>query len=164
MNGCVAHGARLILGGLVVTRACRSLGWERVTLQAQQIHLTHAQIARVGRAVRRVTTATALSFDRHVFIDEGARFFRMALGANGIPGGQGPYLPESCRSVDVVAVTALDKAFLNSMVIRFGEISLGGRMASVAEFWLGYCQQVFWFLGVMRGVTVQAAEIAARMG
>ena len=147
-----------------MTRTCRSLGGERVALQAQQVHLTHSQVTGVGRSVWRVTTAAALGFDWHVFVDKRTCFVRMALGAHCVPAGQGPYLPEGRRSVDVVAVTALDKPFVDSMVVRFGKISLGGRVASVAEFRLGYCQQVFWFLGVMRGVTVQAADIAAGVG
>lgn len=139
MNGYVAHRARLILGGLVVSRTCRALGWERVTLQAQQVHLTHTQVTGVGGSVRRVATGAAFGFHWYVFVDKRTRLVRMALGADGIPGGQRPYLPESRRSMDVVTVTALNQAFVDAMMVGFGEISLRGRVASVAEFRLGYC-------------------------
>ena len=113
--------------------------------------------------MRRVTTAAALGFYWHVLIHKRTRLVRMAFGADGIPAGQGPYLPESRRSVHVVAITALDKPFVDSMVVGFGEVSLRGCVASVAEIGLGFCQQVFRFLRIMRGVTIQAADIAAGM-
>ena len=112
----------------------------------------------------RVTTAAALGFYRYVFIHEGARFVRMALGANGIAGGQGPYLPEGRRSVDVVAVTALDKAFVYSMVVRLREVSLRGCMAPIAQLGLRDCQQVLRFCRIVWRVTIQASHIAAGVG
>jgi len=65
--------------------------------------------------------------------------------------------------MDVVAVTALDQAFVYSMVIGLGEISLRGGMTSITELGLGYCQEMLRFLRVVRGMTVQAADIAAGM-
>lgn len=164
MDRSVAHGARLILGALVVTRTCGSLGRERVTLQAQQVDLTHTQGARIGRSVWRMTTAAALGLHRHMFVNERTCLVRMALGADGIPGGQGPYLPQSRRSVDVMAVTALDKPFIDSMVIGLSEVSLRGCVTSVTELRRLYCEEVFMFFRVVGGVTVQAADIAAGVG
>ena len=112
----------------------------------------------------RVATAAALGFYWHVFIDEGARFVRMALGANGIAGRQGPYLPKSRRSMHVMAVTALDEAFFDSMVVWFGKISLRGCVTSVAEFWRGYCQQMLWFLCIVWRVAIKASDIATSVG
>ena len=163
MNGRVAHRARLVFRGLVVTRTCRALGRKRVTLQAQHVHLAHPQVTGVGRSVWRMTTAAALGLYWHVFIDKRTGLVRMALGADGIPGGQCPYLSESCRSVHVMAVTALDKAFVDSMVVGLGEVSLRGCVASVAELWLRCSEQVLGFFGIVRGVTIQAADIAAGM-
>ena len=110
-----------------------------------------------------VTTAAALGLYWHMFIDERTGFVRMALGTDGIPGGQGPYLSESRCSVHVVAVTALDKAFVHSMVVGLGEVSLGRCVAVIAELGLRYCQQMLRCLRVMGGVTIQAADIAAGM-
>ena len=147
-----------------MTGTRRSLGRERMALQAQQVHLTHAQVTGVGRSVWRVTTAAAFGLHWHMFIDEGAGFVRVALGADGIPAGQRPHLPESRRSVHVVAVTALDKTFVDSMVVRLGEVSLRRGVTPIAELWLRHCQQVLWFLRVVRRVTIQAAHVAAGVG
>jgi len=111
-----------------------------------------------------MTTAAALGLYWHMFIDEGAGFVRVALGADGIPAGQRPYLPESRRSMHVMAVTALDKAFLDSMVVGLAEVCLRGCVASVAELGLRRSEQVFRFFGIVRRVTIQAANIAAGMG
>ena len=48
MDRCVAHRARLVFGGLVMGRSGGTLYRERVTLQAEQIYLAHAQVARIG--------------------------------------------------------------------------------------------------------------------
>ena len=47
MDGGVTHGARLVLAGLIVCRSPRAQHGERVTLQAQQIHLAYPQVARI---------------------------------------------------------------------------------------------------------------------
>ena len=45
------------------------------------------------------------------------------------------------------------------MVIGFGKIRLGGSMASVAQLGLVQDEQVLFFLGVMRVVAVETADI-----
>lgn len=132
----MAHRARLILGGLIVSRTCGSLGRERVTLQAQQVDLTHTQGTGIGRSVWRMTTAAALGLYWHMFINKRTRLVRMALGADGIPGRQSPYLPEGRCSVDVMAVAALDKPFVDSMMVGLGKIRLRGRVTPVTELGL----------------------------
>jgi len=159
----VAHRARLILGGLVVTGTCRSLGRERVTLQAQQVHLTHTQVTRVGRSVWRVATAAAFSFYWYVLINKRTGLICVALGADRIARRQGPHLSESRRSMDVVAVTALDQPFIDSVVVGLREVGLGGCVTAVAELRLGDCEQVLWFLRIVWRVTIQATDIAARV-
>ena len=42
VDRCVAHRARLVLGGLIMGRSRGTLDRECVTLQAEQIHLAHA--------------------------------------------------------------------------------------------------------------------------
>jgi len=44
----VAHGASLVFLRLVMSRTDRAQRWRRVTLQAEQVDLAHAQHARVG--------------------------------------------------------------------------------------------------------------------
>jgi len=79
MNLCMAHCACLVFGGLVVCRSCRPLEWERVALQAEQVHLADSQVAWVRRAVRSVTTGAAFRLDRHMLIDERALLFHVTF-------------------------------------------------------------------------------------
>ena len=123
---------------------------ERVALQAEQVHLAHAQVARIGRPVGRVTTATALCLHRYMFINKRPLFVGMALDTNCVPTGHGPHLAEGGRAVDVVAVAALDEAFVYPVVIRFCEVGLRSYMTSVAETGLCSSKEVFRFFGVMR--------------
>ena len=134
-----------------------------MTLQAQQVHLAHPQIARVGRTVRGVATATALRLDRYVLVDERPLLVGMAFDTYRVPTRHDPQLPESGSSMNVVAVAALDKTFVYSMVIRLGEVGFGGGMTPVTEIGLRPCKQVRGILGMMRRVAVQAANIVARV-
>ena len=111
----------------------------------------------------RVTTAATLGFYWHVFVDKGTCFVRMAIGTDGISGRQGPHLPESRRSMHVMAVTALDKAFVHSMVVRLGEVRLRGSVTAIAELGLRRYKQMLGFLCVVWRMTIQAADIAAGM-
>jgi hypothetical protein len=52
--------------------------------------------------------------------------------------------------VDIVAVAALDEAFVYAMVIRLREVGLRVDMASVTEFGLRSNQQMLLFFGLMR--------------
>ena len=131
--------------------------------QTQQVHVAHPQIARVGRAVGRMTTAAALSLDRYVLIDERALFVGMAFGTNRVSGRHGPHLPNGGRAMHVVTVAALEETFVDSMVIWLGKVRLGGHMASIAEFGLCRNEKVLRLFGVVRRVAVQAANIVARM-
>jgi hypothetical protein len=83
----VAHGARLVFRRLVVGRSGGPLCRERMTLQAQQVHVAYPQIARVSRTVGRMTTTAALRLDRYVLVDERSLFVDMAFGANRISSG-----------------------------------------------------------------------------
>ena len=133
MDRCVAHGARLVLSGLVMGRSRGPLSGKCVALQAQQIHLAHAQETWISRPVGRVTTAAPFSLHRYMLINERALLVGVALDANRISAGHGPHLAEGSGAVDVMAVAALDQAFVYSMVIRLREVGLRGYMTSVAE-------------------------------
>ena len=132
----MAHRAGLVFSGLVMRRSGGPLNRERVALQAEQVHLAHAQVAWIGGPVGRVTTATALGLHRHMLIHKWPLFVGMALDANRVAAGHRPYLPERSGAVDVVAVAALNETFVDAMVIRLREVGLGRHMASVAEFGL----------------------------
>jgi len=159
----VAHRARLIFGGLIVGRSRGSLNGKCVTLQAQQVHLAHPQVTWIGRSVGRVTTAAALSLHRYMFVNERALFVGVALDTNRIPAGHSPHLPEGGSAMDVMAVAALDQAFVYSMVIGLREVGLRGCMTSVAEAGLCPNEEMLRFLGVVRRVAIQAPNIVARV-
>ena len=65
--------------------------------------------------------------------------------------------------MDVMAVAALNKAFVYSMVIRLREVGLRGCMTSVAEAGLCSNQEMLRFFGVVRRVAVQTSNIVARV-
>lgn len=66
--------------------------------------------------------------------------------------------------MNVVAVAALEQALGNPVVIRSGEVGFGRSVASIAELRLFLDQQLLRFLGVMRGVAVEATDVLAGMG
>jgi hypothetical protein len=65
--------------------------------------------------------------------------------------------------MDVVAVAALDETFVDAMMIWLREISFGGDMTSIAEFGLCLSEKVLRLFGVVLRVTVEAANIVARV-
>lgn len=150
MDRCVAHGACLVFGGLIMGRSGGTLNRERVALEAEKVHLAHAQVAGIGRPVRRVATDTTLGLHGHMLIYKRSLFFGMALDTNCVATGHGPHLAEGGRAVDIVAVTALDEAFVDPVVIRLCKVGLRGYMTSVAETGLCLNEKVFRFLGMMR--------------
>jgi hypothetical protein len=66
--------------------------------------------------------------------------------------------------MNVVAVAALEQALGNPVVIGSGEVGFGRGVASIAELRLFLDQQLLRFLGVMRGVAVEATDVLAGMG
>jgi hypothetical protein len=96
-----------------------------------------------------------------MLINKRPLFVGVALDTNRVPTGQGPHLAESSGAVDVVAVAALDEAFVYPVVIRLREVGLRIDMTSVAEFGLRSNQQMLLFFGVMRRVAVQASNVVA---
>jgi hypothetical protein len=111
--------------------------------------------------MRRVTTGTAFGLYRHVFIDERSLFVSMAFEANLVSVGKSPDLAQGGRAMSIVAIAALNQAFVDTMVIGLAKVSLCSRMAAVAESRLGLHQQVFRFLGVMRRVAIETTDGAA---
>ena len=157
----MAQNAGLILLGLVVRRPQGAKRRSAVTLQTQQIDLGHAQEARIGRAVRCVTTHAAFRFYRHVLVDEWPLPIGVALVANRVTAGSGTHLAQCRSAMHVVAVAAGDEPFIYPMVVRAGKLGAGRGMATVAKFGLGLDQQLALSLGVMLTVAIEAADIVA---
>ncbi len=165
MNLRVAHGAGLILRRLIVHGpawpASRQLAGESVALQTEHIHRHHVEQLWIGGAVGRVATGAALGLHRHMFVDKGTLLIDMALVANGVAAGQAPQLPDSSRTVRVVAVHALHEALVNSVMIWFGEICLGRGVASITQLGLFLDEKEFFFFSVMGRVAIEASDITA---
>ena len=85
-----------------------------------------------------------------MLIDERALLVGVAFDTNRIPARHGPHLAEGGGAVDVMAVAALDQAFVYSMVIRLGEIGLRVCMTFVTEAGLCTNEEMLRFFGVMR--------------
>lgn len=90
----------------------------------------------------RVATGAALRLHRYVFIYKGSLLVGMAFNANLISTGKSSDLPQGGCAMNVVAVAAVDKAFIHAVVIGLGEIRFGRSMTSVAEVGLSPGQEV----------------------
>jgi hypothetical protein len=93
-----------------------------VALQTEHVHRHHLEQPGIGGTVGRVATAAALGFYWHMLVDEWPLLIDMALVANGVAARQAAQLPHHRRSMRVVAVDTLHQAFVDSVVIRLGEI------------------------------------------
>ena len=111
--------------------------------------------------MRRVATRTTFGLHRHMLVDEWALFVGVAFEANLVSIGKSPDLAQGGRAMSIVAVAALNQAFVDTMVIGLAKVSLCSRMAAVAESRLGLHQQAFRFLGVMRRVAIETTDGAA---
>jgi len=61
--------------------------------------------------------------------------------------------------MNVVAVAAVDQAFVDAVVIGLGEVRFSRGMTAVAELGLGPGQQVLRLFGVVRRMTIDAAYV-----
>lgn len=130
-----------------------------VTLQAQEVDLAHAEKARIVRPMRRVTTDAAFRLHRDVFIYKGPLLVGVTLRTNCISTGKSSDLPQCGCAMNVVAVAAVDEAFIHAVVIGLGEIRFGRSMTSIAEVGLSPGQQMLRLLGIMRRMAIDAAYV-----
>lgn len=163
MDGRVTHCASLILGCLVMRWPIGSLRGERVTLQAQQVHLAHPKQAWVCGTVRRVATAAAFRFHRHMLVYKRSPGIGVALSAGRVSAGQSFHLPQGCGAMRVVAVAALDQALIDPVVIGFRKIGLGRGVAAIALLRLFLNQQILGRFGMVRRMAVKTTNIIAGM-
>lgn len=163
MDGDVTHRASLVLHRLVVRRSLRSLCREAVTLQAHQIDLADPQEPRIRRSMRRVTRRAPFGLYRDMLVNVRPALIRMTLIADGVPARQRSHLPQRSGAMNVVAVVALDQAFVDAVMVRLGEVGFGGNVAAVAEFGLGAHEEMLRLLGFVRRMTIHAANIIAGM-
>lgn len=134
-----------------------------MTLQTQQVHLAHPQVPRIVRPMRRVATGAPFRFHGHVFVHERPLLVGVALHANCIAGRDCFDLPYRSRPVYVVAVATLQQTLVYAVVIGPGEIRFCRHMTAVTEVRLRADQQMFWLLGLVGRVAVEASNIVAGM-
>ena len=97
-----------------------------------------------------VATVAAFGLHRNVFVDEWSLLIGVTFNTGRISGRHGSDLTQRGRTVDVVAVAALDKAFVDSMVIRLCEVGLGRGVTPITEIGLRPHKQVFRILRMVR--------------
>lgn len=104
-----------------------------MALQAERIHITPRQQARIGRSMREVAGGATLGLHRWMFENEWAGGLRMALHAYRVLIGcrLQPLLLK--RSVRIVAIAAAHQPFIDLVMKGLGEIRLDIRMAPVTE-------------------------------
>ena len=130
-----------------------------MTLQAQEIDLAHAKKTWIVRSVWRVATGASFGLHGYVFVYKRSLFLGVAFQANLIPTGKSSDLSQGGRAVNIVAVAAMDKAFIHAVVISLGEICLGGGMTSIAEIGLRPGQQVLRLLRIVRRMAINASYV-----
>lgn len=129
-----------------------------MTLQAEQIHIAYSEHVRIGPSVRNMAGTAPLDLYRLMLENEGPLLIDMTFETDSILRRRSPHLLWPHGSVWVMAVTALDQAFIHTMVKGHRKLGLLLQMAGVAELWLGFHQQVLFRFRVVRGVAVDTAH------
>lgn len=136
MNGRVTKRARLILLRLIVecgTERRDAGSGEGMTLEAELVHLGPVDQMRIRRAVRGVTGQAALDLHRRMLVLEGPGFIGVAVQTDGLLGCGSAQLVSLESTVRIVAITALDQAFVHPMMSRLGKIRFDLAVATVTK-------------------------------
>lgn len=144
MNLHMAYRARLVLICLVMKRrrsGRREIYGRRVTLEAHAVHVVTNKQTRIRRPVREMARGAALGLDRWMLVDERARRLDVALGADGILRRADSDEIRLKGAVRVVAISALDQAFVDPVMERLCKSRLYVGMALIAESWLAMLEQ-----------------------
>jgi hypothetical protein len=94
-----------------------------------------------------------------MFVDERSLFVRVAGKANCILRRGIPNLLGADRSVDVVAVAALNQPFIHPMAERHRKLGFLIQMARVTKLWLSFDQQEFLGFGVVWRMARHATNV-----
>ena len=162
MNGRVAHGAGLILLGLVVERGngCRTrIHCEGVAFQAEQVHLATFQEPRIRGPVRRMAGHATLDLDGFVLVDERTLLVGMALKADQVLRTCGAQLTGQEAAVWIVAIAALHQSFVHAVMKSASELLLGLQVAAVTKLRLLLLHQELTFLRVVGIVAIRTPDI-----
>ncbi len=102
-----------------------------MALQTEKVDLTDFEEPRIGGTVGSMAGDAALGLHRHVLVDEGPLLVGVALVTNGVAAGERARLPHGRGSMKVMAVVALNQAFIYAMVKRFGKVALFCLVAAI---------------------------------
>ena len=117
-----------------VHRAC---GHRTVALVAQHIDVRHIQQPGVLRTMGSMAPHAPLRLDRNMLKHERPARLHMALGADKVLIGGGLQVALLESTMDVMAITASDRAFLHRMVERHSERSFDVTVALEAKHRFG---------------------------
>ena len=117
----------------------------------------------VGRTVRRMARLAAFHLHRLMLKYKWASLIGMTREANGVLRRRGSHLLCPDRSVRVVAVAALNQPLIHAMVKGHAELRLLLKMAGVTKLRLGFYQQEFPGLRMVRRMTGDATDITLRV-
>ena len=117
----------------------------------------------VGRTVRRMARLAAFHLHRLMLKHERASLVGVAGVANRVLRRRVPHLLCPDRSVRVVTIAALYQPLVHAMVEGHAELGLLLKMAGVAKLRLGFYEQEFPGLRMVRRMTGDATDITLRM-
>ena len=136
----------------------RAEGHAAMALVAQRVDVRHVQHPGVLRTVRRVACQAAFRLDRSVLIDKRPAHIRVALGADHVLIDRRSQVVGLEGAVHVMAVGALDHAFVHRVMERHIELRLHVGVALEAERGLRSLEQRLCFAAV-NAVATDAADV-----
>jgi hypothetical protein len=134
-----------------------------VALQAQQVDVAQLQHVRIWSAVHQMAGLAPINLYRLMLEYKRSLLVRVAREANRVLSGRSPHLMGPDGAVRIVAIGALDEAFIYSMVERHIELSFLRKMARVAKLGLSFHQQEFFCFCMMWRMAGNAADVVLRM-
>ena len=117
----------------------------------------------IGAAMNHVAGFASINLDGRVLVHKRTLLVGVARKANFILGGGRTHLLWPDRSVDIVAVAALNQSFVYSMVERHRKLRSLVQMAGVTKLGLSLDEQKFFRFGVMRRMARNATHVVLGM-
>lgn len=135
-----------------------------MTLQAEQVHLVGSEKSRAGGPMRGMAADTAFRLHRQVLVNERSTLVGVAFETHLVLRRARSELPRHESAVLVVAIGALNQAFVDPVVEGTCELRTCLRVAGIAKLRLIHGQQAALRFGMVGGMAAQAAYIVFRVG
>src|ERR1039458_5005411 len=162
VNVGVAAGARHAIRRSLPLTMNRAGSYRAMALVAEHVNIRHVQHPSVLRTVRRMACQAAFRFDRRVLVDKGPTHICVAFGADHALICRGPQVAVLEGAVNVMAVTALDGAFVYRVVEGHIELSFLIAVTLEAERGLRSLEQSL-ILAAVNAVAAGAADVGLGM-